>query len=40
LGPASAERKDGGELKEQLHQQIGQLKLELEWLKKRTGVAR
>lgn len=27
------------ELRDQLYQQIGQLKVELDWLKKRTGVA-
>lgn len=30
---------DDEELKAQLYQQIGQLKVELEWLKKRGGVA-
>jgi putative transposase len=32
-------RHDEEELKAQLYQQIGQLKVELDWLKKRSGVA-
>ena len=33
------EEKAEEELKAQLYQQIGQLKLELEWLKKKAGLA-
>ncbi len=32
------EKKDWGEREEELYKQIGQLKVELDWLKKKTGL--
>ena len=36
---ASKDRAADEELKAQLYQQIGQLKVELDWLKKKTGLS-
>lgn len=36
-GRADQKEKEGEELRDQLYQQIGQLKVELDWLKKKVG---
>lgn len=36
-GRADQREKEGEELRDQLYQQIGQLKVELDWLKKKVG---
>ena len=39
-GKRDRERQDQDELVEELYRQIGQLKVELDWLKKKSGLAR
>ncbi len=36
-GRADQREKEGEELRDKLYQQIGQLKVELDWLKKKVG---
>jgi len=38
-GKRGREEKDQAELVEELYRQIGQLKVELDWLKKKSGLA-
>lgn len=38
-GKRDREEKDQAELVEELYRQIGQLKVELDWLKKKSGLA-
>ena len=38
LGRKKTHAKDEEKLKDQLYSQIGQLKVEIDWLKKKTGI--
>jgi transposase len=38
FGKRSAKAKEDERLKEKLYQEIGQLKVELDWLKKKSGI--
>ena len=37
-GKRTSEIEDGEKLKDRLYSQIGQLKVEIDWLKKKTGI--